>query len=53
MIENNGGKTSGSVTKKTDVVVVGLKPGSKYQKALELNITIWTEDELLRKLDRN
>lgn len=45
IIESLGGKVTSSVTKKTDVVVVGAEPGSKYDKARELGITIWTEDE--------
>jgi len=43
-----GGKTSSSVSKKTDYVVVGKNPGSKYQKAKELGIKIITEDEFLK-----
>ena len=50
IVENKGGKTSGSVSKKTDVVLVGKDPGSKYDKALELGITIWDEEELNRRL---
>jgi len=46
LIEHFGGKTSGSVSKKTDVVIVGSDPGSKYDKALKLGITIWNEEEL-------
>jgi DNA ligase (NAD+) len=40
-----GGKTSDSVSKKTDFVVVGENPGSKYEKALELGITIIPGEE--------
>ncbi len=40
-----GGKTTSSVSKKTDFVVVGSEPGSKYKKALELNIKILNENE--------
>ena len=36
IIENYGGKVSGSVSSKTGVVVVGENPGSKYDKAKEL-----------------
>ena len=50
IVENKGGKTSGSVSKKTDVVLVGKDPGSKYDKALELGITIWDEEELNKRL---
>lgn len=50
-IELNGGKTSSSVSKKTSVVIVGENPGSKYQKAKDLGIEIWTEEEFKDKLD--
>ena len=44
-IESLGGKVTSSVTKKTDYVIVGESPGSKYDKAKELGITILNEDE--------
>ena len=50
LIEQNGGNVTNSVSKKTDVVVVGLSPGSKYDKAKELGITIWTEQEFKDKI---
>ena len=50
-IELFGGKTSGSVSKKTSVVIVGENPGSKYEKAKELGIEIWTEQEFEEKLN--
>lgn len=43
LIKQRGGKVSSSVTKKTDYVLVGDEPGSKYDKALELNIKILDE----------
>ena len=43
--ERRGGKVVKSVSKKTDYVVVGENAGSKHQKALQLGITILTEDE--------
>lgn len=46
ILETNGGNVSGSVSKKTDVVIVGNDPGSKYDKAKELGITIWNEEDL-------
>lgn len=45
IIESLGGKTTESVSKKTSVVIVGSNPGSKYNKARELNIPIWSEKE--------
>ncbi len=50
IIEQFGGKITGSVSKKTSVVIVGKDPGSKYDKAKELGITIWTEEEFLNKI---
>lgn len=49
-IESLGGKTVDSVSKKTSVVIVGEKPGSKYEKAKALGIPIWTEAEFKDKL---
>ena len=42
-----GGDVSSAVTSKTDVVIVGESPGSKYDKAKDLGITIWDEEKLL------
>lgn len=50
-IEHFGGRTSESVSKKTSVVIVGENPGSKYDKARDLGITIWSEEELLDNLN--
>lgn len=47
-IENNGGIVTGSVSKNTDAVIVGTDPGSKYDKALKLNIKIINEEEIKR-----
>jgi DNA ligase (NAD+) len=49
-IEAAGGKVSGSVSRKTDFVVVGDEPGSKYTKAVELGIEILDESGLLKLL---
>lgn len=49
-IEALGGKVSGSVSKKTDYVVVGTDPGSKYDKAVNLGIAILDEAGLLALL---
>lgn len=45
-----GGKTIESVSKNTDVLILGDNPGSKYEKAKELKITIWDEEELKKRL---
>ena len=49
-IESLGGTTTESGSKKTSVVIVGENPGSKYTKAQELGIEIWTEEEFKEKL---
>jgi len=46
-----GGKVSGSVSKKTDYVVVGKDPGSKFEKAKQLGITVLDEAGLLKLLE--
>jgi len=51
-IRDRGGKVSGSVSKQTDYVVAGTDPGSKYDKALELGITILDEAGFLKLCDR-
>ena len=52
LIETLGGKNTSSVSKKTDVVIVGTSPGSKYDDALKLGITIWNEDEFINNSRR-
>jgi DNA ligase (NAD+) len=49
-IESAGGKVSSGVSRKTDYVVVGADPGSKYTKALELNIPVLDEAGLIKLL---
>ncbi|WP_413853064.1 NAD-dependent DNA ligase LigA [Candidatus Ruminimicrobium bovinum] len=48
-----GGKATSSVSKKTNYVVVGENPGSKYQKALNLGIKTLTEQEFKKLLNIN
>mgnify|MGYP004517403609 FL=1 len=50
LIEEKGGKNTSSVSKKTDVVIVGDSPGSKYDDAIKLGITIWNEEEFIKKV---
>jgi len=45
IVQQHGGKVSGSVSKKTDYVVVGTDPGSKHDKAKKLGVAILTEAE--------
>ena len=49
-IKECGGKTTSSVTTKTDCVIAGESPGSKYDRAKQLGIPILTEEEFLAKL---
>ena len=46
ILEDKGAKVTSSVTKKTSAVIVGDKPGSKYDKALKLGITIYNEKDV-------
>ena len=50
-ITSRGGKVSGSVSKKTDFVVVGESPGSKYDKAVALGVPVLDEDGFRILLD--
>ncbi|WP_298788376.1 NAD-dependent DNA ligase LigA [uncultured Marinococcus sp.] len=48
-IEALGGKVTGSVSSKTDIVVAGEEAGSKLEKARELNVTVWDEQQLIEQ----
>ncbi|NLL61433.1 MAG: NAD-dependent DNA ligase LigA [Candidatus Atribacteria bacterium] len=50
LIERLGGRVTGSVTKKTDFLLLGKEPGSKYQKAKDLNIKIIEEEDFKKML---
>ncbi|HEY6945917.1 MAG TPA: NAD-dependent DNA ligase LigA [Candidatus Acidoferrum sp.] len=50
IVVEHGGKVSGSVSSKTNYVVVGTDPGSKYDKAKELGVTILSEGEFEKLL---
>ncbi len=50
LVMQHGAKVSGSVSKKTDFVVVGADPGSKYDKAKELGVPVLTEPEFEKLL---
>ena len=52
LIESLGGKSTSSVSKKTDVVISGISPGSKYDDAIRLGIAIWDEKEFLNNSRR-
>ncbi|MFL2983103.1 MAG: NAD-dependent DNA ligase LigA [Candidatus Neomarinimicrobiota bacterium] len=51
-IEENGGKYSSSVSKKTNYVIAGAGAGKKKQKALELKVPILDEDEFLMLIEK-
>jgi DNA ligase (NAD+) len=50
LVKQHGGEVSGSVSKKTDYVVVGTDPGSKYEKAKELGVPTLSESEFEKLL---
>jgi DNA ligase (NAD+) len=53
IVRRLGGDVSSSVSKETDFVVVGKKPGSKYNKAKNLGVRILEEKEFLRMIKKS
>ncbi|HHS12981.1 MAG TPA: NAD-dependent DNA ligase LigA [bacterium] len=53
LIESEGGKISTTVSRNTDYVLAGEKPGSKYRKALDLNVEIMDEDTFIGLLEKS
>ncbi|MFA9558414.1 NAD-dependent DNA ligase LigA [Evansella sp. AB-rgal1] len=51
-IEARGGNVTGSVSKKTDLLIAGEKAGSKLTKAQDLNIEVWDEARFLQELEK-
>ncbi len=49
-LEQLGARVASTVSKTTDIVIAGEKPGSKYKKAKDLGIEIWDEDTLSKNL---
>lgn len=52
LIEALGGNVTGSVSKKTDLLIAGTEAGSKYDKAKELEVEIWDEQQLEKALNK-
>ena len=52
LIKANGGKVSGSVSKKTSYVVAGDEAGSKLTKARELGVAVISEADLLSMIEK-
>ena len=53
LIEEEGGKVASSVGKKTDFILVGANPGSKYRKALDLKVRVLDEETFVALLEKS
>ncbi len=53
MVEDRGGRASGSVSKKTTYVVAGEEAGSKLTKANELKVTVLDEEQFMKMMEEN
>jgi len=51
LVESLGGKTASGISEKVDYVVVGSDPGSKYERARELGITVLTENQFRKMVE--
>ncbi len=52
-LEDHGAKVTGSVSKKTNIVIAGAKAGSKLTKAQDLGITVWDEDRFRQAMQED
>jgi len=52
MLEELGAKVASSVSKKTDFVIYGEDAGSKYDKAVDLGVSVLTEKEMREMLEQ-
>ena len=50
IIEKNGGRVTGTVSKKTDYILAGEMPGSKLEKGKKLGVAVISENDLMRML---
>lgn len=53
LIRTAGGKISSSISKKTDFLIVGKDPGSKFEKAQKFGTKILTEEEFLKEIEKS